>query len=147
MNEHLKSVSRNFRKRADDLADLVLFAQRTSLMDVKSSLQQNHLSFPQFFLLTYLSSESFLTMHDITQKMGHSPSTTTTMIDHLEKLKYVKRSHGMKDRRQVKVELSDNGLDLVKQVRSTIASDFAQLMAKGDNKSCAALGRLQNGVS
>ena len=40
--------------------------------------------YPQFFLLTYLASEDFLSMSSIAQKMGHSTAAATGMVDKLQ---------------------------------------------------------------
>ena len=49
----------------DRLADFVLFTQRSCILNLSNELNKGNVSFPQFFLLTYLSSEEFLTMSDI----------------------------------------------------------------------------------
>jgi len=62
---------------ADRLADFVLFTQRSCILNLSTELNKGNISFSQFFLLTYLSSEEYLTMSDIAKKMGHSTHGTT----------------------------------------------------------------------
>ena len=78
---------------ADRLADFVLFTQRSCILNLSTELNKGNVSFPQFFLLTYLSSEEYLTMSDIAKKMGHSTAAATGLVDRLEKLVYVERVH------------------------------------------------------
>jgi len=65
---------------ADRLADFVLFTQRSCILNLSHELNRGNISFPQFFLLTYLSSEEFLTMSDIAKKMGHSTAAATGLV-------------------------------------------------------------------
>ena len=44
------------------LADFVMMTQRSCILNLSSELNRGNISFPQFFLLTYLSSEDYLTM-------------------------------------------------------------------------------------
>ena len=84
---------------ADRLADFVLFTQRSCILNLSNELNRGNISFPQFFLLAYLSSEDYLTMSDIAKKMGHSTAAATGLVDRLEKLGYVERVHAAEDRR------------------------------------------------
>jgi len=66
---------------AERLADFVLFTQRSCILNLASELNKGSVSFPQFFLLTYLSSEEYLTMSDIAKKMGHSTAAATGLVE------------------------------------------------------------------
>ena len=77
------------RADADRLADFVLFTQRSCILNLSTELNKGNISFPQFFLLTYLSSEEYLTMSDIAKKMGHSTYAATGLVFLLERLLYV----------------------------------------------------------
>ena len=68
---------------ADRLADFVLFTQRSCILNLSNELNRGNISFPQFFLLAYLSSEDYLTMSDIAKKMGHSTAAATGLVDRL----------------------------------------------------------------
>ncbi|MBK1835582.1 MarR family transcriptional regulator [Roseibacillus ishigakijimensis] len=128
------STSRKGQEQADAdrLADFVLFTQRSCILNLSSELNRGHVSFPQFFLLTYLSSEEFLTMSDIAQKMGHSTAAATGLVDRLEKIGYVERVHAAEDRRKIMVRITQKGIELVAHLRQEIAADLANLMASAD---------------
>ena len=120
------------RTDADRLADFVLFTQRSCILNLSSELNKGHISFPQFFLLTYLSSEDYLTMSDIAKKMGHSTAAATGLVDRLEKLSYVERTHGSEDRRKIMVRITSKGVQLVAKMRTEIANDLAGILAGMD---------------
>ena len=98
---------------ADRLADFVLFTQRSCILNLSNELNRGNISFPQFFLLAYLSSEDYLTMSDIAKKMGHSTAAATGLVDRLEKLGYVERVHAAEDRSKILAELRDKGSGLL----------------------------------
>jgi DNA-binding MarR family transcriptional regulator len=117
---------------ADRLADFVLFTQRSCILNLSSELNKGNVSFPQFFLLAYLSSEEYLTMSDIAKKMSHSTAAATGLVDRLEKLGYVERTHAAEDRRKIMVRITTKGEELVAKMRKEIASDLASIMASLD---------------
>lgn len=119
---------------AERLADFVLFTQRSCILNLSSELNRGKISFPQFFLMAYLSSEDYLTMSDIAKKMGHSTAAATGLVDRLEKLSYVERVHAAEDRRKIMVRITNKGTDLVAQMRKEIASSLADTMAEMDEE-------------
>jgi DNA-binding MarR family transcriptional regulator len=119
---------------ADRLADFVLFTQRSCILNLSGELNKGNVSFPQFFLLTYLSSEDYLTMSDIAKKMGHSTAAATGLVDRLEKLSYVERMHAAEDRRKIMVCITSKGVELVSKMRKEIATDLAGILAGMDEE-------------
>jgi DNA-binding MarR family transcriptional regulator len=124
---------------ADRLADFVLFTQRSCILNLSSELNKGNVSFPQFFLLTYLSSEEYLTMSDIAKKMGHSTAAATGLVDRLEKLAYVERIHAAEDRRKIMVRITQKGTELVSRMRKEIATDLASILADMDEDQAEAV--------
>lgn len=112
----------------DRMADFIMFAQRSFLLDLSKELNKGNISYAQFFLLGYLSSEDYLTMTDISKKMGHSTAAATGLVDRLEKLGYVQRLHAADDRRKVMVQITRKGIDLVSCLRDTIAQNIEAVM-------------------
>lgn len=119
---------------AERLADFVLFTQRSCILNLASELNKGNVSFPQFFLLTYLSSEEYLTMSDIAKKMGHSTAAATGLVDRLEKLDYVERVHAAEDRRKIMVRITSHGTELVSKMRGQIAINLADVMSEMDEE-------------
>ena len=119
---------------ADRLADFVLFTQRSCILNLSNELNRGNISFPQFFLLAYLSSEDYLTMSDIAKKMGHSTAAATGLVDRLEKLGYVERIHAAEDRRKIMVRIIHKGTELVAHMRKEIALNLADVMSNMDEE-------------
>ena len=113
---------------ADRLADFIMFAQRSFLLDLSKELNQGSISYAQFFLLGYLANEDYLTMTDISKKMGHSTAAATGLVDRLEKLGYVQRLHAADDRRKVMVQITRKGIELVSRLRNIIADSISAVM-------------------
>jgi DNA-binding MarR family transcriptional regulator len=121
------------KKVASDVADFIMFTQRSFLLDLSRELNRGNVSYAQFFLLGYLASEQQLTMTDISRKMGHSTAAATGLVDRLEKLGYVQRVHAADDRRKVMVQITPKGQQLVQQLRDNLASNVADVMAASNN--------------
>lgn len=126
------AVSASVRADADRLADFVLFTQRSCILNLSTELNRGNVSYPQFFLLAYLSSEEYLTMSDIAKKMGHSTAAATGLVDRLEKLGYVERIHAAEDRRKIMVRITQKGVELVSRMRKEIATDLAGILSSMD---------------
>jgi DNA-binding MarR family transcriptional regulator len=124
VNEQQKSV----RKDASRLADFIMFTQRSFLLNLSKELNKGNVSFAQFFLLGYLAKEDYLTMTDISKKMGHSTAAATGLVDRLEKLGYVQRLHASDDRRKVMVQVTRKGIELVEKMREDIVESLVDLM-------------------
>ncbi|MEM1441193.1 MAG: MarR family transcriptional regulator [Verrucomicrobiota bacterium] len=118
---------------ADRLADFIMFAQRSFLLDLSKELNKGNVSYAQFFLLGYLANEDYLTMTDISKKMGHSTAAATGLVDRLEKLGYVQRLHAADDRRKVMVQITRKGIEMVTRLRNSIAESISEIMAAQEN--------------
>ena len=125
--------SASVKADAGRLADFVLFTQRGCILNLSKELNRGNLSYPQFFLLTYLSSEDYLTMTDIAKKMGHSTAAATGMVDRIERLDYVERVHALEDRRKIMVRITPKGEELVAHMRKEIATDLAGILSSMDD--------------
>lgn len=117
-----KEEEQLIRRDAGRMADFIMFTQRSFLLNLSKELNKGNVSYAQFFLLGYLANESFLTMTDISKKMGHSTAAATGLVDRLEKLGYVERLHASEDRRKVMVQITPKGVELVNRMREEIVS-------------------------
>ena len=118
---------------AQHLADFILFSQRNCILKLSPELTQDKISYPQFFLLTYLAEEESLSMSNIARMMGHSTAAATGMVDKLQELGHLKRYTAAADRRKIMVRITEQGRELVQQMRNTIAQDLATIMARDTN--------------
>ena len=124
-----------------------MFTQRSFLLNLSKELNKGNVSFPQFFLLGYLANEDFLTMTDISKKMGHSTAAATGLVDRLEKLGYVQRLHAQDDRRKVMVQITRKGIDLVERIREEIVTSLVDLMDDLDKDDQEALLKTYGKIS
>lgn len=115
-------------KDSGKLADFILFSQREFLLNLSKDLSRGNISFSQFYLLSYLTTSRDLTMTDIARKMGHSTAAATGLVDRMEKLGYVERSHAADDRRKVMVRITTKGVELVARLRSALQTRVAEAM-------------------
>ena len=142
----MSATGASVKADADRLADFVLFTQRSCILNLSPELNKGNVSFPQFFLLTYLSSEEYLTMSDIAKKMGHSTAAATGLVDRLEKLSYVERVHAAEDRRKIMVRITSKGIDLVSKMRTEIATDLAGILADLDEDQAEAVEHTKRAI-
>jgi len=128
----IDDTASTIREDASKLADFIMFTQRSFLLNLSRELNKGNVSFAQFFLLGYLANESFLTMTDISRKMGHSTAAATGLVDRLEKLGYVQRLHASEYRRKVMVQITEKGVELVGRIREDIVGNLVDLMVDLD---------------
>jgi DNA-binding MarR family transcriptional regulator len=114
---------------------------------LSKELNKGSVSYAQFFLLGYLANENYLTMTDISKKMGHSTAAATGLVDRLEKLGYVQRLHASEDRRKVMVQITRKGIDLVERIREDITSSLVSLMVDLDQNEQEALLKTYGKIS
>ncbi|MDO5470910.1 MAG: MarR family transcriptional regulator [Akkermansia sp.] len=132
--KHTLSTKHNISAdEAQQLADFVLFSQRNCILKLSPELTQDKISYPQFFLLTYLAEEESLSMSSIARMMGHSTAAATGMVDKLQELGHLKRFTAAADRRKIMVRITEQGLELIERMRGNIARDLANLMAQEDH--------------
>jgi len=117
---------------ANRLADFVIFTQRSCILNLSTELNRGNVSYLQFFLLAFLSSQGSLNISDIAKKMGHSNPAATGLVDRLENLGYVERIHATEDRRKIMVRITTKGVALVAKMRKELANDLAGILAHMD---------------
>ena len=123
------SIMNPITEEANKLADFVLMTQRSCILNLSSELNEGKISYPQFFLLTYLANEDFLTMSSIALKMGHTTAAATGMVDKLQEMGYLTRSAAANDRRKIMVTITQAGKDLVARMKKNIVRDLAGMMS------------------
>lgn len=102
--------------------------QRCFVLHLSKELAPGNVSFPQFFLLTYLEQKEVLTMSAIAQKMGHTTAAASGLVARLENLGYVVRSAAREDRRKVMVCITAKGSALVRRIREEMMGNLTKVM-------------------
>jgi DNA-binding MarR family transcriptional regulator len=116
------------RAACEKLADIFTALQRGFVLNLSRQLARGNVSFPQYFLLGFLSQQDFLTMSEIANRMGHTTAAATGLVDRLEKLGLVQRRHAVEDRRKIEVQITSRGLTLVSEVREDMIGNLRRLM-------------------
>ena len=116
------------RADAERLADIFTSLQRCFILKLSKELSRGNVSFPQYCLLGFLREQKQLTMSEIADRMGHSTAAATGLIDRLEMLGHVKRTHAQDDRRKVLVEVTASGSALVTEVRDDMVKNLLKMM-------------------
>jgi len=116
------------RADAERLSHIVLEMQRCFMLHLCKELAPGNVSFPQFFLLTYLDRKEVLTMSAIAQKMGHTTAAASGLVARLENLAYVVRSVARDDRRKVMVCITPKGSALVRRIREEMVGNLMKIL-------------------
>lgn len=122
------SSSDQIRADAERLSHIVLGMQRCFMLHLCKELAPGNVSFPQFFLLTYLDQKEALTMSAIAQKMGHTTAAASGLVARLENLGYVGRSSAREDRRKVMVCITPKGSALVRRIREEMVVNLMKVL-------------------
>lgn len=120
------------RADAERLADIFTALQRCFMLKLSKELARGNVSFPQYFLLGFLTQQKHLTMTEIAQKMGHTTAAATGLVDRLEKLGLARRIHAKDDRRKILVQATSAGAALVSEVRDDMVSNLLNMMTQLD---------------
>ena len=102
--------------------------QRCFVLHLTKELAPGDVSFPQYFLLTYLDQKEVLTMSGIAQKMGHTTAAASGLVARLENLNYVVRSSTREDRRKVMICITPKGSALVRRIREEMVENIMKIM-------------------
>jgi len=112
----------------DELTGIIMVLQRSFLLKLSKSLGEGSISFPQFFLLSYLVQGEQMTMTDIARRMGHTTAAATGLVDRLESLGYVKREHSSEDRRKILVRTTAKAGRLVAGIRGEMSTSMTTVL-------------------
>ena len=111
-----------------ELADILLYLQRCFLTNLSRELTHGNVSFAQFFLLGALDHGEALTMSEIAARMRHTTAAATGLVDRLEALGYVGRTHATDDRRKVLVRITPCGSTLVGRIKDDMIHNLNTTM-------------------
>lgn len=84
----------------------------------------------QIICLQTIIKEGPLTLAAIASKVHLSPSTVVGIIDRLEEKKLVKREKATKDRRQLQILATEEGIEYEKSAPSPLQDKFAKALSK-----------------
>jgi MarR family transcriptional regulator, organic hydroperoxide resistance regulator len=79
-------------------------------------LEQYNITPPQFDALVILDRDGVLTIGDLSNRLYLAYSTTTDLVDRLERASFVVRERDSEDRRVVRVRLLEQGRQMIENV-------------------------------
>lgn len=111
---------------ADEIAEIATQLQRAFLVELSKEVNKGSISIPQFTLLSFLNQSSGLNMTQLADLMCHTTPATTGLVDRLVEAGLVERFSHPRDRRQVLVQITDKGRELVEGMKRGIAHDVTE---------------------
>lgn len=106
------------------------------------------LTLPQIICLREIHEHGPITFSHLTRILALNNSTTTGIVDRLERDQLVRRVRSDRDRRQVMVEVTDQGIEVLKDapppLNNTFIERFESLPDEEKDQIIAALDRLSS---
>ncbi|WP_130860106.1 MULTISPECIES: MarR family winged helix-turn-helix transcriptional regulator [Gracilibacillus] len=97
---------------------------------------------PQFVALQYLLENGDLTLGELSKKINLAFSTTTDLVDRMEKNDIVKRVKDTKDRRVVRIHLLDKGRKIINEVIEKRQKYLGEVLSNVKGEDMEQLSRL-----
>lgn len=115
---------------ADPVIDAVLRASRALVAVAARSLAQAaaDVTLPQYRALVLLAGRGSQSLADLAHTLGVNPSTATRMCDRLVSKRLVRRRTVPGDRRQVSLNLTEAGRELVDEVSDARRKEIAAIV-------------------
>jgi MarR family transcriptional regulator, 2-MHQ and catechol-resistance regulon repressor len=126
----LKTTKKYGKKIDLALTTWVKLARAFSSFNKKSveSIRSFGLTQPQFSVIEVLGHIGHLKVGELCDKMLVSGGNMTLVLDNLEKLGYIERSHSKEDRRAINVDLTEKGKQVFEDVFQIHADNIAKYM-------------------
>jgi len=107
---------------------LVLLRQiiRVTDMQEKEISRSTGLTLPQLMVMQTLRQMSPITTGELAKEISLTQATVTSILDRLEKKGLVSRERGIEDKRKVWINLTEQGLDLMKGAPTTQQDIFSR---------------------
>ncbi|KXJ50694.1 MarR family transcriptional regulator [Neptuniibacter pectenicola] len=107
---------------------LVLLRQiiRVTDMQEKEISRSTGLTLPQLMVMQTLRQMSPITTGELAKEISLTQATVTSILDRLEKKVLVSRERGVEDKRKVWINLTEQGLDLMKGAPTTQQDIFSR---------------------
>lgn len=120
-----------FGRRLSDIMPRMMFQFWTYEQNYFTT---GRISFPQLWALGYLTHAGAATMRTLARTMQAKESTTTGLVDRMDRMKLVRRTHSKEDRRVVYVEITAKGRRVLEEINrqreDTIKDLFRNLSSR-----------------
>jgi DNA-binding MarR family transcriptional regulator len=118
-----------FLNHIDDVLVALRRVIRATDLHSKHLSKTTGLTSPQILLLHTIREKGEVTIGELAQDMSLSQATVTTIIDRLEKRKFVFRERSKEDKRKVHAYLTDAGHEILKTAPVPLQEQFAKHFA------------------
>jgi DNA-binding MarR family transcriptional regulator len=117
----------------EDLSNLCRLWRKLSLEQVK----QSGVTLEQRWILLYLAKYGSVTVGNLADILGTTPSSVTLITKKMERRELLERSRGVPDDRTVTIKITDKGIDLWKEWeegRKRTFSKYLSTLSESDLK-------------
>lgn len=103
------------------------------VLEFKSGYNISHL---QMSTMWYLNKHDGLTMGELANKLRISKQQTTKLIDTMENKTLVIRCHSLENKRNIKVNLTEEGKKILREVEEKYATEFIAMISNEEEADC-----------
>ncbi len=116
----------------NEITDAVLYASRVLVAVAARSLAgvADQVTLPQYRALVVLAAKGPQSLRELAEVLDVHTSTATRMCDRLVRKRLVRRRQSRQDRREVVLDLTPPGRDLVVEVTGRRRSEIARIVAR-----------------
>jgi DNA-binding MarR family transcriptional regulator len=130
-----ESTPRGARSSAsdvDEITDAVLYASRVLVAVAARSLVgvADEVTLAQYRALVVLATDGTQSLRELALALGVHTSTATRMCDRLVRKRLVRRRQSRQDRREVVLDLTPSGRELVVDVTARRRAEIARIVAR-----------------
>ncbi len=137
---HASNIPNHETECASQLLDTVPLLMRVLRQEVRSRRPEG-LSVPQFRVLIFLGRHPGVTLSEVTNHIGLTRPTLSKMVDVLVRHGWVSRETAATDRRCLQLQLTEEGLALVNDVRERTRRQLDERLRFLSNEDRAAIAR------
>ena len=115
------------QKMASEISQLMPVIARRILFEFFHSVA---ITQTQIFTIVTLSEKAPCRLSELSRRLNVAAPTVTGIVDRLEKSGYVKRIPDPEDRRAIQVDLTPKGIQVARQLRSTLEQKWKEILEK-----------------
>lgn len=123
------SSEQEIAKKLLDIVPNVMWSIRSGMRQ----LANPDLTVPQFRVLAHLFRDAKLTT-ELAELQGVTVPAMSSIVDGLVKRGLIERSHSLKDRRQIELQLTDQGRRVITQLRRGMQGKLSTSLKKVNNQ-------------
>jgi DNA-binding MarR family transcriptional regulator len=116
----------------DEITDAVLYASRVLVAVAARSLGgvADQVTLPQYRALVVLAAKGPQSLRELASGLDVHTSTATRLCDRLVRKRLIRRRQGRQDRREVELDLTPKGRDLVVEVTGRRRAEIARIVSR-----------------